>query len=98
MRKALVVGIDYYADVAPLFGCVNDAHAVKVVSERNSDGTTNFGVKLLTGTGESDAVTRADLKASIRELFEDREAETALFYFARSEEHKSELQSHHDLV
>ena len=47
MRKALVVGIDYYEHVPELYGCVNDAHAVKSVLERNSDGTVNFGVNLL---------------------------------------------------
>lgn len=29
MRKALVVGIDYYDNVSPLYGCVNDSFAVK---------------------------------------------------------------------
>lgn len=29
MRKALVVGIDYYQHGKPLYGCVDDAHAVK---------------------------------------------------------------------
>ena len=28
MRKALVVGINYYEHGTPLFGCVDDAHAV----------------------------------------------------------------------
>ena len=51
MRKALVVGIDHYAHISPLFGCVNDAHSVKAVLERNSDGTKNFDVKPLSGTG-----------------------------------------------
>ena len=44
MRKALIVGIDYYAHVSPLHGCVNDAHSVKGVLERHSDGTLNFGI------------------------------------------------------
>lgn len=81
MRKALVVGIDYYAQSGPLHGCVNDAHAVKSVLERNSDGTVNFGVKLLSGTGPTELVTRAKLKEQIRELFSG-DSEIALFYFA----------------
>lgn len=81
MRKALVVGINYYEHVSGLYGCVNDAHAVKSVLERHSDGTVNFGVKLLTGTGPADAVSRTVLKETVRELFAD-DAETALFYFA----------------
>lgn len=81
MRKALIVGIDYYANSSPLFGCVNDAHSVKSVLERHSDGTVNFGVKLLTGTGPNDTVNRKDLKENVRELFAD-DCEIALFYFA----------------
>ena len=42
MRKALVVGIDYYESINSLHGCVNDAYAVKAVLDRHSDGTKNF--------------------------------------------------------
>lgn len=81
MRKALVVGINYYAHGGPLYGCVDDAHAVKSVLERNSDGTVNFAAKLLSGTGPTDVVTRFDLKEQIRELFAG-DNDIALFYFA----------------
>jgi hypothetical protein len=81
MKKALVVGVDYYAKAAPLFGCVNDAHAVKSVMDRNSDGTKNFDVKILTGTGPSDPVNRAELRDNVRSLFEHT-GEIALLYFA----------------
>lgn len=81
MRKALVVGINFYQRVGALFGCVDDAYAVKAVLDRNSDGTVNFGTKLLTGTGPTDLVTRAALRENIKELFSG-ECETALFYFA----------------
>lgn len=81
MRKALVVGIDFYEHGASLFGCVNDAHSMKSVLERNSDGTLNFDVKLLTGTGSASPVTRSDLKDRVADLFAT-DAETALFYFA----------------
>jgi len=81
MRKALVVGINYYEHSRALHGCVNDAHAVKSVLERNSDGTVNFDVKLLTGTGPADPVLRSDLRKDIQNLFAG-ECETAIFYFA----------------
>jgi hypothetical protein len=81
MRKALVVGIDYYTNIGALHGCVNDAHSVKSVLDRNGDGTVNFNVKLLTGTGPSSKVTRTELKEQIRELFRD-DSEIALLYFA----------------
>jgi hypothetical protein len=81
MRKALVVGIDHYASAPRLYGCVNDAHSVKNVLERHGDGTVNFGVRLLTGTGPTAIVSRANLKEAIRELFAG-ETDIALFYFA----------------
>jgi hypothetical protein len=81
VREALVVGIDFYNHSSALYGCVNDAHAVKSTLERNSDGTVNFGVKLLTGTGPKDTVERSGLREQIRELFAG-DSETALFYFA----------------
>lgn len=81
MKKALVVGIDYYEHASTLFGCVNDAHSVKSALERNSDGTINFDVKLISGTGPSDPVTRSELKEKIKELFSG-DSETALLYFA----------------
>jgi len=81
MRRALIVGINYYEHGSPLFGCVDDAHAVKAVLERHGDGSINFDCLLHTGTGPTDRVDRAGLKDSIEELFED-DAEIALFFFA----------------
>jgi len=81
MRKALVVGINYYEHVSPLYGCVDDAHAVKSVLERNNDGTVNFGVKLVLGTGPTAPVLRSELRGYIQDLFSG-ECETAIFYFA----------------
>lgn len=81
MRKALVVGINYYQYGNALYGCVDDAHAVKAVLETNADGSVNFDVKLLTGTGPSDIITRSQLKDSIAELF-STDDDIALFYFA----------------
>lgn len=81
MRKALIVGINYYEHGNPLFGCVDDAHAVKAVLERHGDGTVNFDVQLFTGTGPSDTVTRSQIKDYIEKLFSD-DSEIALFYFS----------------
>jgi Caspase domain len=81
MRKALVVGINYYEHGDALFGCVDDAHSVKAILEREGDGSVNFDVRLLTGTGPSDVVNRSNLKDHIEQLFED-DSEIALFYFA----------------
>ncbi len=81
MKKALVVGIDYYTFINGLSGCVNDAHEVETMLERHGDGTKNFDVQLLTASGENSAVTKKNLKASVEELFKEKN-EIALFYFA----------------
>ena len=81
MRKALVVGINYYEHGNPLFGCVDDAHAVKAVLERHDGGAVNFDCMLLTGTGPNDRVDRNEFKDCITELFRG-EADIALLYFA----------------
>ncbi len=81
MRKALVVGIDHYSHKSPLYGCVNDALAVKAVLERHQDGTRNFAVQLLLAPGSGRAVTREALKESVRDLFA-HDSEVALLYYA----------------
>lgn len=81
MRKALVVGIDYYNHAKKLYGCVADAYAVKSALERNSDGTVNFSVNLMVATDEVSGISRKELKMSAEQLFSD-EPEVALFYYA----------------
>lgn len=81
MRKALVVGIDHYTNDLSLYGCVNDSFAVRAMLDRHADGSVNFGVKHLTGTGPSDPVTRDELRYAIEELFAGS-GETSLLYFA----------------
>lgn len=81
MRKALVVGIDHYANVSPLYGCVNDSFAVKAMLDRHADGSVNFGVRHLTATGSSDPVERDQFRHAIESLFAG-DGEVALFYFA----------------
>jgi Caspase domain len=81
MRKALVVGINYYQKISPLFGCVNDAYEVKSVLERHADGTLNFSVNLLTSDSQNSLITRKNLKEKVSDLFND-DSEIALFYFS----------------
>ncbi len=81
MRKALVVGINHYQHGPALHGCVDDAHAMKAVLDRHGDGSVNFGVELLTGTGPTDMVGKLKLKDAITALFADKH-EVTLFYFA----------------
>ena len=81
MRKALIVGIDYYENINPLFGCVNDSYNVKSILERNSDGTINFEIKHEVASSDRDAITRGELKDRITELFSD-DSDISLLYFA----------------
>lgn len=81
MRKALVVGIDHYSSVSPLYGCVNDSFAIKTMLDRHTDGSVNFGVKHLTATSQSNLVARDELRQSIESLFAG-DGEISLFYFA----------------
>lgn len=81
MRKALIVGIDYYAHAKRLGGCVNDAFSVRQVLERHGDGTKNFDVLLKTASDSSTAISKEELKKLIADLFND-ETEVALLYFS----------------
>jgi len=82
MRKALIVGVDYYERIGSLSGAVNDAHAVKAVLERHADGRLNFQQpRLITGTGPGASVSRTELREAVEELFRD-DAEISLFYFS----------------
>ncbi|MCF5031545.1 caspase family protein [Pseudomonas syringae] len=82
MRKALIVGIDYYDHIGGLSGCVNDAHSVKSILERHADNTVNFTTpRLMTSSSASNPVSRRELKDAVKELFSD-DSDIALFYFA----------------
>jgi hypothetical protein len=81
MRKALIVGIDYYANTSSLHGCVHDSFAVKAMLERHADGSPNFDVKHLTATGPSGPIERQILRQAIKELFVG-DGEISLLYFA----------------
>jgi len=83
MRKALVVGIDFYSShsICNLSGCVNDAYKVNSCIERHGDGSPNFGVELRAASNESTQIDRRHLKDLVNELFKD-ESEIALFYFS----------------
>ncbi|MDB9454023.1 caspase family protein [Dolichospermum circinale] len=81
MRKALIVGINYYNNIQSLQGCVYDAYNVKSVLERHSDGTLNFGINLLVATDASSSISRKYLKDKVVELFKDNN-DVAFFYFS----------------
>jgi hypothetical protein len=80
-RRATVIGINYYKDISNLWGCVNDAYAVKTALERHSDGTKNFDVDLVTILDNKKPFDRNSLRDEVKDLFE-RKYDIALFYFA----------------
>ncbi|HEY8098360.1 MAG TPA: caspase family protein [Methylobacter sp.] len=81
MKRALVVGIDKYANnpFSPLTGCENDAVAVATTLATNGDGSPNFSVVLL--SSDSTDVNAADLSLAVANLFTG-DADTVLLYFA----------------
>jgi len=82
MRKALIVGIDYYRHIGHLRGCVNDAVEVKEMLGRHGDGSVNFSQpRLLTCSHPDEEVTRTVLREAVDQVFAD-DSDIALFYFA----------------
>ncbi|MEH3036195.1 MAG: caspase family protein [Sphingomonas adhaesiva] len=79
-RAAACVGIDAYERVKRLSGCENDASAMHDRLLEHADRSANFASRLhLSSDGR---LTRAALRKIVRELFEMRDLEVALFYFA----------------
>lgn len=81
MKAAVIIGINYYENGNPLYGCVNDAYSVKSILERNADGSVNFECKLLTASTSKERIDRIKLIDVIKQLFAI-ELEVALFYFS----------------
>ena len=75
MRKALIVGIDDYAN-CPLFGCCNDADAVSDELIKNGDGSPNFAVRKVLNVQ-----TKGELRQLVEECFSGS-ADVALFYYS----------------
>lgn len=78
MKRALLVGVDDYANFSPLGGCVNDVHAIEPLLARNEDGTVNFDCQVRV---TRDAVTRDALISDVQALLGPG-ADVALLYFA----------------
>lgn len=81
MRKALVVGVNYYENLPSVKGCVPNAFAVNNVLKQHGDGTKNFDVKVCFANDQSTKITRSQLKKDVQELFSD-DSDVALFYFS----------------
>lgn len=75
MRKALIIGIDSYAQ-CPLYCCCNDAESIAHLLSYNEDGSPNFSVKL-----QKNVSTKANLRRLIEDCFSG-DADVALFYYS----------------
>jgi hypothetical protein len=81
MKRALLVGIDYYENFSRLYGCANDAAAIHPLLQRNEDGGPNLECRLANADDAASRVSRDRLKEMIGELLSGG-AEFALLYFA----------------
>lgn len=81
MRKALIIGINYYHYISNLSGCINDAKEVLRVLSRNGNGTKNFDCRTILVDSEDLAITRKELKIMIEDLFNSKE-DVVVLYFA----------------
>ncbi len=81
MRRALIVGVDHYGDY-PLSGCIADAQALAGVLRRNSDGSRNWDISLVTSSTDLKAVTRPRLREHLTRLFDNSRGCELLFFFA----------------
>lgn len=79
-KRALVVGVGYYAIWPELPGCINDAVQMEDVLQLNKDGTDNFAVVTITGTADS-PLTRRDLMDEFDLLLEGSDDCDLVFYF-----------------
>ncbi len=83
MKRALLIGIDFYPTVGSLSGCVADATALAELLRAHADGSPNFRVELLVGAiGGDVTVTRGRLRASLAHLFSNARDTDLLFFFA----------------
>jgi hypothetical protein len=81
MKRALLVGIDYYDNFSPLRGCANDAAALHPFLARNEDDSPNLECRLAIARDASARLTRDELLGTVDELLTSGPS-FALFYFA----------------
>ncbi|SNT61900.1 Caspase domain-containing protein [Streptosporangium subroseum] len=81
MKRALLVGIDYYANMNGLKGCANDVRALLPLLARNEDNSPNLHCLMVAAEEPATALTREMLLQHIDRLLAPG-ADFALFYFA----------------
>lgn len=81
MKKALIVGIDFYEHISSLYGCSNDALSLASVLGEHYNSEKNFDINTITASSLEQAISKNELKSLTKELFKE-ENEIALFFFA----------------
>ena len=81
MKRALLLGIDYYDEFSNLGGCANDAAALHPLLARNEDDSPNLDCRVVTARDVRTRLTRDDLLGLIDELLAPG-CDFALLYFA----------------
>ncbi|MDQ3802311.1 MAG: caspase family protein [Acidobacteriota bacterium] len=80
-RRALVVGIDTYANAPHLSSCVADAEAVGEMLELNADRSPNYVCRILLDKMEDgQPITRAALRGACEELFANFKGDLLLYF------------------
>jgi hypothetical protein len=79
MKRALLIGIDRYANSSDLGGCVADVDALQPLLSRNEDDSPNFDCQKR--TSDTRGVTRDELLTDLDDLLAPA-AEVAVLYFA----------------
>jgi hypothetical protein len=81
MKRALLVGIDYYENFSPLYGCANDAAALHPLLAKNEGGGPNLECRLANSQDAATRLGRDQLLGMVDELLAGG-ANFALLYFA----------------
>lgn len=81
MKRALLVGIDFYVSVNHLAGCANDVRALLPLLARNEDDSPDLDCRQLIGSDAQSAVSRDMLLEQVDSLLSPG-ADYVLFYFA----------------
>ncbi len=77
---AVLFGVSKYDSFRPLYGCENDVDAMEAVLSRNHDNSPNFACRKFKSS--ETPITRGLLRTEIDKLFQKRDLDIALFYFA----------------
>jgi hypothetical protein len=80
--KALIVGINHYANIPSLRGCVADAEEIHRLLARHENDDPNFDCVVKLARDSASSMTRAGLRGALTQLFSADFKGEAVFYFS----------------